>query len=47
MKINDIVVVYYNNPKGMSTKQETPSKMEEIKINDIYINIQKNLEQNK
>jgi GT2 family glycosyltransferase len=47
MKINDIVVVYYNNPKGMSTKQETPSKIEERIINDIYMNIQKNLEQNK
>ena len=47
MKINDVVVVYYNNPEGMSTKQDTPSKMEERTINDIYINIQKNLEQNK
>ncbi|MEI6381647.1 MAG: glycosyltransferase, partial [Cyanobacteriota bacterium ELA615] len=46
MKINDILVVYYNNPQGMSTKHETPSRMEERKINNIYINILKHLEQN-
>ncbi len=43
-KLDEVLVVYYFNPQGMSTNQDSPSKQEDIKVHEIYENILKKLD---
>ncbi len=39
LKIPETLIVYYYNPQGMSTKEQTPSIVEAMKIRTIYQNL--------